>query len=75
MQVCLQSIRRNYVKFPLLLLAKHGEEVRELCPFPVPKCRIDFAESWHTNFIDYHFNAKDFQQVKRGYLSAFSRRF
>lgn len=43
-------------------------------PLPVPTYRIDFAESWHIHFMYYYLTVKDFQYVKKVYLSAFSRR-
>lgn len=66
MQVCLQSIRRNDVKLPLFLFAKQGKVVRNICPLPGPKCKIDFDESWNTDFIDYYLNVEDFSAGKEG---------
>lgn len=66
MQIYLQSTRRNNVELPLLLFAKHGKEVRNIHPLPVPKCKIDLDESWHTDFIDYYLNVEDFSIGKEG---------
>lgn len=65
MQIYLQSTRRNNVKLPLLF-AKHAKEVRNSHPLPVLKCKIDFDEFWHTDFVDYYLNVEDFSMGKEG---------